>query len=218
MVEASSTVIAIIDDDSDSRLLAAAILANQGYKTVEDDGSDGVAARIVAAQPELILLDLHLEGRTGIDALREIRALPALARIPVIALTAALDTDPLLRDSTDFDGIIPKPLDSESLSTTLARVRHAQTAAIGDSSDPFAALHDRFRAGLADRLARIESAHHQKDERALFFEVHRLRGAAAAYGLPDIADLSAHLENALRQNDPTDSALSDLTSALRSLI
>ena len=51
------------------------------------DGPDGIAmAR--ASRPDVILMDIHLPGISGLDALRILQADPLTARIPVMALSA----------------------------------------------------------------------------------------------------------------------------------
>ena len=55
-------------------------------------GPDAVAA-ILALQPDLVLLDVHLPGFSGIDALRAVRADAAITQPEVIAVTAARDLE-----------------------------------------------------------------------------------------------------------------------------
>ena len=61
--------------------------------------------------PHLILMDINLPGMNGIEALRELRALPALRKIPVIAVSAAAMTSDLDAGAkAGFNRYITKPI------------------------------------------------------------------------------------------------------------
>jgi len=84
----SGKKILIVDDDGDIRLGLSVRLRASKYTTVF--AADGVSA-IAAAQrerPDLILLDLGLPGGDGFLVLERMGAIPRLASIPVIVLTA----------------------------------------------------------------------------------------------------------------------------------
>ncbi len=66
----------------------------------------------LSEQPELILLDIHLPGMSGYDVLEILRASPALARIPVVAVTAnAMEQDRQRGLQAGFRCYLTKPLD-----------------------------------------------------------------------------------------------------------
>lgn len=80
-------------------------------------------------KPSLILMDIHLPGMSGLEALARLRANPETAAIPVIALTAnamASDIEHGLR--AGFDGYETKPVEVESITrivmSVLARGAH----------------------------------------------------------------------------------------------
>jgi CheY-like chemotaxis protein len=212
--------IALIDDDADSRLLASTILQQDGFRVIEDDGSSGVARRIAGAHPILILLDLYLDNRTGIDALHEIRAVVALHAIPVIAMTAALASDPLLNQvRAAFTAHIEKPIDACALRETMQRLAgRPHNAAAANGADTVAVLRDRFVTGLTQRLERIRNAATQQDGDALLMEVHRLRGAAGAFEFAELAVRAAHLEIAMREQHDFSAQLDVLLHTLESTI
>ena len=84
----SSKKILIVDDDADIRLGLSVRLRASKYTTVF--ATDGVEA-IAAAQrerPDLILLDLGLPAGDGFLVLERMGAIPRLAGIPIIVLTA----------------------------------------------------------------------------------------------------------------------------------
>ena len=78
-----------------------------------------------AHRPEIILLDLNLPGLSGIEVLRQLRADPATAAIPVLALTAnAMPRDIERGQAAGFNRYLTKPIDidkfTEAINSTLA--------------------------------------------------------------------------------------------------
>lgn len=78
--------ILIIDDDPSIRLLYQEELLEEGYDVISSDGENGVLQLIREQRPDLILLDLKLGRRSGLDLLQDIRK--ESWAIPVILLTA----------------------------------------------------------------------------------------------------------------------------------
>ncbi len=65
-----------------------------------------------APRPDLILLDLALPGRTGLDVLAEIRADEELASLPVVVLTASTSAEDMAQaQSQDVQSYLTKPVD-----------------------------------------------------------------------------------------------------------
>src|SRR5580765_6419049 len=77
-----------IDDTENNRILVTRRLQRQGYEVLTAlSAAEGLA--VAAAQkPDLILMDMGMPDVDGWTATRKLKADPALAPIPVIALTA----------------------------------------------------------------------------------------------------------------------------------
>ena len=96
---------------------------------LEDDhrlvlANDGVAALECAAQsrPDLILMDLSLPRMDGWETTRRLKSDPALAHIPVIALSAhAMHGDEERARASGCDDFLTKPIDEGALFGTIAR-------------------------------------------------------------------------------------------------
>ena len=83
--------ILVVDDALICREPIAASLRLAGFKTL-CAGNGQEALRILQNErPDLILLDIAMPVMDGITTLRKIRAIPQLANLPVIMLTAATD-------------------------------------------------------------------------------------------------------------------------------
>ncbi|SDN89135.1 PAS fold-containing protein [Halomonas shengliensis] len=77
---------------------------------------------IAAEPPDAVVMDLHLPGMSGSEALSRLRAIPSLTRLPVIALSAnAMPSDIRRGLAAGFDEYLTKPLDLEAFMTTLHR-------------------------------------------------------------------------------------------------
>jgi CheY-like chemotaxis protein len=83
----SSTVL-VCDDEEVLRDLVRATLDDGTYSIVEAEDGDESLERARSLQPDLIILDMMMPGRTGLDVLRELRADPDLKQTPVVMLTA----------------------------------------------------------------------------------------------------------------------------------
>ena len=128
----------VVDDDEALAEMLAIVLANEGYEA--RTCHDGAAAMGVfrAYSPDLVLLDLMLPGRDGVDVCRDIRA---ESDVPIVMLTAKSDTMDVVDGlEAGADDYVAKPFKTQEL---IARVRtrlrrHVtvdptqQTLAVGD--------------------------------------------------------------------------------------
>ncbi len=116
--------ILIVDDEPDIRQLLRIFFERQGFKVAL--ANDGQAALDTARQiiPNIIVMDIQMPRKTGIDAVRELRADPRFATTPIIALTAFARvnvTADLIR--VGFDQVLFKPIDFASLQNIIATAR-----------------------------------------------------------------------------------------------
>ncbi|MFN3790919.1 response regulator [Massilia sp.] len=107
--------ILIIEDNPANVELMAFLLTAYGHSTASaPDGPRGLAAAR-AAPPDLVACDVNLPGMDGFAVLAALKAEPALAEVPVLAVTAlamAGDREKVL--AAGFDGYISKPIDPDS--------------------------------------------------------------------------------------------------------
>ena len=107
--------ILIVEDVEVNRDLLVQLLEDEYRLSV---AVDGVAALEMAHSnaPDLILMDLSLPVMDGWEATRHLKSDPALARIPVIALTAhAMRGDERSAREAGCDDYLTKPLDEDLL-------------------------------------------------------------------------------------------------------
>ena len=113
--------ILIVEDTEDNRQIIRDLMTSAGYELIEAvDGIEGVATA-EREHPDLILMDIQLPGIDGYEATRRIRAIPALAKVPIIAVTSyALSGDEAKTRAAGCDGYVAKPFSPRQL---LAKVR-----------------------------------------------------------------------------------------------
>ena len=116
-------LILVVEDNDKNRKLVRDVLTFKGYQVIEaENGEDGV--RLAKERlPKLILMDIHLPGIDGIEALRRLRADESTRAIPVLAVTAsAMDRDRRQIMAAGFDGYQAKPLNVKEFVAAVERL------------------------------------------------------------------------------------------------
>jgi DNA-binding response OmpR family regulator len=80
--------VVIADDEPSMRMLVHATIESDDYKVIEAGDGDQAWGLIQQYKPALVLLDVQMPGRSGLEILRSIRIHPELAGTRVILLTA----------------------------------------------------------------------------------------------------------------------------------
>ena len=110
--------ILVADDDVDIRELVEFKLSTLGHDVVAVADGQAAIDACQAQRPDLAVLDVMMPGVSGLDAVRVIRADPALAGLPVILLTArAQESDVETGFDTGADDYITKPFSPRELAS-----------------------------------------------------------------------------------------------------
>jgi len=80
--------ILLIDDDRNLREVVTFILAENGHEVLEAADGDAGVQLFTSEAPDLVLTDIRMPGRDGMEVLRYVRAHSTSADVPVIVLTA----------------------------------------------------------------------------------------------------------------------------------
>jgi two-component system cell cycle response regulator DivK len=118
----ANELILIVEDNEKNRKLARDVLQVNRYRTLEVESGEDALDLLDREKPDLILMDIHLPGMSGIDALKKLREIPALAAIPVLAFTASVmpqDRSEIM--SAGFDGFVSKPVNLKEFIATVGR-------------------------------------------------------------------------------------------------
>ena len=106
----------LVDDDPAIREILRANLETDGFVVAE--AADGNEAWLVASLmvPDVIVLDLMLPGRHGLDVLAELRRTPGLRHVPVLVLSAsARPSDVIAAHRAGADRVMTKPFGVDRL-------------------------------------------------------------------------------------------------------
>lgn len=114
--------ILVVEDDPNVRGLLRTLLTAEGYEAAV--AADGLAGLVQAAEhpPALILLDVMMPDLGGVRVIEEMRGDPALAGIPVVAITGRIELLPQLADLLGDRNVFPKPFAVEALLARLGEV------------------------------------------------------------------------------------------------
>jgi len=105
--------ILVVEDDPPSRHLIREILKHQGHEILEAATFDEAKILLVERDPQLVVTDIRIPNGGGEQLLREIRQLPSLKHLPVLATAAhAMHGDRERLLAAGFDGYLSKPIDT----------------------------------------------------------------------------------------------------------
>lgn len=112
MRTAAKTILICEDDESLRELMRIAV--GDGYNCVETADGQEALELMRELRPDLLLLDLMLPGKTGLDVLAELRAERATGKTPVVVVTAwSHDREAVL--DAGADAFVAKPFVPDEL-------------------------------------------------------------------------------------------------------
>lgn len=110
--------ILIVDDDADIRSLLKDFFQRRGLRVSLAQDGQGLLAALEVSDIDLVVLDVMLPGKSGLELCQEIRS---RSKLPIIMLTAVADTaDRIVGLEMGADDYVSKPFDPREL---LARIR-----------------------------------------------------------------------------------------------
>jgi putative nucleotidyltransferase with HDIG domain len=123
-----------IEDNFENKLLVRRLLENAGYQVLEaEDGISGVRVAI-ENKPDLIIMDINIPGMDGYEATTKIKAMEALANIPIVALTANVMKGDRERSLVaGCDGYMQKPINPDTFVETIEQYLQGQKDEVADT-------------------------------------------------------------------------------------
>ncbi|AKG20326.1 response regulator [Calothrix sp. 336/3] len=117
----SSKHILLVDDNLDNLKVLSEILQAYGWRTLMATDGESAIEQAEYAKPHLIVLDVMMPGIDGFETCRRLKANPITANIPVIFMTALMDTNSITH-AFDLGAVdyITKPFQNQEV---LARIK-----------------------------------------------------------------------------------------------
>lgn len=112
-----SKTILICDDDVTLRLLVRVVL-DDDYEFCEASNATEALELARSLQPDLVIVDVMLAGRNGLDLLEELRRDPQLRDVPMIVLTASPEREDAAL-AAGADRFFMKPFEPDQLKTAV---------------------------------------------------------------------------------------------------
>ena len=104
--------ILLVEDNEMNRDMLSRRLSRRGFEVLIAENGERAVAMTGSEKPDIVLMDMSLPVIDGWEATRRLKADPATATIPVIALTAhAMDSDRELALQAGCDDYDSKPVD-----------------------------------------------------------------------------------------------------------
>ena len=111
--------ILIVEDTKNIREIVSYLLRNRGYDVITAEDGDQGWKMATEEDPDLIVLDAMLPGKTGFDICSDLKGDDKFNAIPVIMLTAITQdsgqTDKYWRNKTQADDFMSKPFTARVL-------------------------------------------------------------------------------------------------------
>jgi two-component system cell cycle response regulator DivK len=117
----ANELILIVEDNAQNQKLASDVLRFKGFRVLLADTAEAGIPIARKEKPDVVLMDIHLPGMNGIEALAKLRAAPETQSIPVLAFTASvMPQDRREITSAGFDGFLSKPINLKEFLDTIS--------------------------------------------------------------------------------------------------
>ena len=149
----STPIAVVIEDEPQIRRFVCNALETEGWRVHEADTAQLGLTEVGTRKPNVLILDLGLPDRDGLEVIRDVRA---WSTVPIIVLSARVDEmDKIAALDTGADDYLTKPFGvGELLARVRANLRRPRTAATGGLT-PEVELVFRFGEIEVDRHARV---------------------------------------------------------------
>jgi two-component system, cell cycle response regulator DivK len=113
----------LVEDNLHNRRIFAGVLTHYGYEVREAVNGAEAVELAKASPPDIILMDLSLPVMDGWEATRQLKEIPELRQVPIIALTAhAMAGDDERALASGCDGYLTKPISPKRVVAEVQRV------------------------------------------------------------------------------------------------
>jgi CheY-like chemotaxis protein len=115
--------ILVVDDEWKIRQIVVHLLGQAGYETADTGDPTEVARLAEEFKPDLVILDISMPQKDGLDVARELRSAEATSKIPIMFMTARDEAGLVDRaHELGASGYVEKPFSNETYLKVVSRV------------------------------------------------------------------------------------------------
>jgi len=112
----------VVDDDEDMLLMMQYRLLAEGYIPLLSPNGYNVMDIISQRHPDIVLMDIHMQGISGGDICHQIKSNPEIASIPIVMFSANDNIEAVSKEC-GADAFMTKPFTSESFKSVFKNLR-----------------------------------------------------------------------------------------------
>jgi DNA-binding response OmpR family regulator len=194
--------ILIVEDNAMQSKLVSFLLEEAGHTVQIAESGERALEVLRSFRPDLILMDLQLPGKDGLELTRDLRLNPIHHATPIIALTAYSDPSSFASArEAGCNGCISKPIDPavfvRQVQAQFGRASGDDTDFLSDSGDLLAEMRNNFLAEGLEQCAAVLKAlksHSGSAPAAAQRVIRRWAGVGGALGFPEISTQARRIE------------------------
>jgi DNA-binding response OmpR family regulator len=119
----AAATILVCEDDPSLRLLLRFALEPRGHRVLEAGDGDAGIMLARSVRPDLVVVDMRLPDRGGVDVVRALRSAPGRSAAPVLMATGSSQPgDRLAAEDAGVDAFIYKPFEIDTLVNEIERL------------------------------------------------------------------------------------------------
>lgn len=220
----------LVDDSAESREPTAELLRDAGHDVTTEQSGKSAVQRVCEAAFDAVILDARMDGLSGPETARQIRALSGTCgRVPIIVLSATPREQGLPAwQQARINGYVEKSRDVSELLQAISRVTRPGTAreipsANGSDRPAPSTLNKDHLSRLARDVLRmrglLDGPSYAADQEALIELVHRLAGDTCQLGFTNLSAACKRYEQAAGSGNaaPADGLIRAANEALTQL-
>ncbi|OSZ77269.1 hypothetical protein CAP36_12710 [Chitinophagaceae bacterium IBVUCB2] len=104
----------VVDNDEDMLVIIQHTLLREGYNPIFSPNAINLMPIILDRRPDLVLMDINMDGFNGADLCREIKSNPATADVPVVMYSGNTNIETIMKEC-GADGFLAKPFETGKL-------------------------------------------------------------------------------------------------------
>ncbi len=197
--------ILLVEDNVMQSKLVGFLLEEAGHTVQIAESAERAQELLQLFRSDLMLMDLELPGKDGLELTRELRLNPVYEKTPIIALTAYTHPSDLARArEAGCNAIISKPIDTAAFARQvrnyLGSTNGADADVPSDSGDLLAEVRNNFLAeGLEQCGTMLQEVKSNPDSgvQAAQRVLHRWAGMGGTLGFPGISNQARRMEDLL---------------------